>query len=94
MRHRDALFPDLGPAAAGPVDAVEHLLLAVGRERPTARVGVIVTLALVLLLVLAERLRHPAGPAAADWGPVLADAHRLITFSVSLTRLRFIRPKL
>ena len=63
-------------------------------QRPTAGVGVIVTLPLVLLLVLAERLRDPAGPAAADWGPVLADAHRLITFSVSVTRFLFIRPKL
>jgi hypothetical protein len=94
VRHRDALFPDLGPTATGPVDAVEDLLLAVGRERPTARVSVIVTLAIVLLLVLAEGLRDPAGPAAPDWSPVLADAHRLITFSVSVTRFLFIRPKL
>jgi hypothetical protein len=94
VRHRDALFPDLGPTAAGPVDAVEDLLLAVGRERPTAGLGVLVTLAIVLLLVLSERFRDPAGPAAPDWGPVLADAHRLITFSVSVTRFLFIRPKL
>ena len=63
VRHRDAFFPDLGPTAAGPVDAVKHLLFAVGRERATAGVGVIVMFPLVLLLVLAQRLGHPASPA-------------------------------
>ena len=37
VRHRDALFPHLGPTAAGPVDAVEHLLLAVGRAAAGGR---------------------------------------------------------
>ena len=57
MGHRDALFEHLRPTAAGAVDAVEHLLLAVD-----------------------GRLM------------VVVDGHRLITFSASGTRRRFIRP--
>ena len=94
MRSSWSLTAPMRPRNSGSSSGARRAVLLSGRERPTAGLGVLVTLAIVLLLVLSERFRDPAGPAAPDWGPVLADAHRLITFSVSVTRFLFIRPKL
>jgi hypothetical protein len=84
VRHGDPLFPDPRAAAPGLVDPVQHLLLAVGRGaglpgRP-GRGGRV--LGGRVLLVLAQGLVDPVGPAA---------GHGRVS-STSTTRRRLIRP--